>query len=148
MSTRLYPAWKAGSTQLRIFLPNFWMKLIKPTHSLLPNQVQFIVSSEMTKYDVAQYLEKIYKVPVVHVNLHNRIGKTESGKKTAYVTKQEDHKIAYVTMPTDYKFEFPDLFPTEKKDADMKQMQETKRNYEKRMNQSGERKGVPAWFTY
>lgn len=56
--------------------------------------------------------------------------------------------VVFFHQPTDYKFEFPDLFPTEKKDADMKQMQETKRNYEKRMNQSGERKGVPAWFTY
>ena len=52
------------------------MKLVKPSHTLLPNQVQFVVSSQMTKLDVKQYLEKIYNLPVIHVSTYNRMGKT------------------------------------------------------------------------
>ena len=50
--------------------------MLKPTHNLLPNQVQFLVSPQMTKFDVQQYLEKIYKVPVVNVAVYNHIGKS------------------------------------------------------------------------
>ena len=74
-----YPALRDGQ-QLRVFLPNFWMKLVKPTHTLLPNQVEFIVSPQMTRYDVKQYLEKIYNVPVVLVATHNKMGITASTK--------------------------------------------------------------------
>jgi large subunit ribosomal protein L23 len=52
------------------------MKLVKPSHNLLPNQVQFVVSSQMTKLDVKQYLEKIYNLPVVHVSTYNQMGTT------------------------------------------------------------------------
>lgn len=75
MSTRLYPLYQRGNPQLRVLLPNFWMKLIPPKHKLPPNTVQFIVSPEMTRFDVKQYLEKIYKVPVVDVRIANRLGK-------------------------------------------------------------------------
>jgi large subunit ribosomal protein L23 len=50
-----------------VFLPNFWLKLVRPKHKLPPNVVQFIVSIQMTKHDIRNYLEKIYKIPVVDV---------------------------------------------------------------------------------
>ena len=31
MSTRWYPIYQRGNPQLRVFLPNFWMKLVKPS---------------------------------------------------------------------------------------------------------------------
>ena len=31
MSSRWYPIYQRGNPQLRVFLPNFWMKLVKPT---------------------------------------------------------------------------------------------------------------------
>lgn len=62
-----YPLYQRGNPQLRIFLPNFWMKLLKPKQSQPRNMVQFMVSVEMTDHDVKNYLEKIYKVPVVDV---------------------------------------------------------------------------------
>lgn len=77
MSTRWYPIFKQGNPQLRIFLPNFWLKLINPSgHTQPENVVQFACSMEMTKYDVKNYLEKIYNIPVVEVR--TRIG---SGKQ-------------------------------------------------------------------
>lgn len=69
-----YPVFRGGRSNLRVFLPDFWMKLVKPEFDLLPNQVQFIVSPEMTRLDVKQYLEKIYKVPVVHVSTFINMG--------------------------------------------------------------------------
>ena len=60
-----YPLYRRGNPQLRIYLPNFWMKLLNPEKSYVrapPNCVTFEVSPAMTKLDVKNYLEKIYKV--------------------------------------------------------------------------------------
>ena len=82
MSSRWYPIYQKGNPQLRVFLPNFWMKMVKPDYNQygastpsnkvtvifkctklsLTLQAQFIVSSQMTKHDVKNYLEKIYQV--------------------------------------------------------------------------------------
>jgi large subunit ribosomal protein L23 len=43
------------------------MKLVKGKQKQLPNVATFQVSMEMTKHDVKNYLEKIYKIPVVDV---------------------------------------------------------------------------------
>lgn len=42
--------------------------MVKPDHKQPTNIVKFIVSTEMTDHDIKNYLEKIYNVPVVHVN--------------------------------------------------------------------------------
>ncbi len=76
-----YPLYRKGNPQLRVFLPNFWMKLVKVEHrSLQPHQVNFIVSSEMTSIDVKNYLEKIYKVPVMDVRTANYTGKVAASR--------------------------------------------------------------------
>lgn len=62
-----YPIYQRGNPQLRIFLPNFWMKLVHPDYKQPENIVKFIVSVEMTDHDIKNYLEKIYKVPVAKV---------------------------------------------------------------------------------
>lgn len=98
MSTRFYPIYQRGNPQLRIFLPNFWLKLIKPTHEQPPNVVQFSCSMEMTKYDVKNYLEKIYKIPVVDVRTRIDLGKTKRDHTVGYITKNDDMKLAYVTL--------------------------------------------------
>lgn len=98
MSTRWYPIYQRGCPQLRVFLPNFWLKLIKPTHNQPANVVQFACSMEMTKYDVQNYLEKIYNVPVVGVRMYIKMGPTQRDKVHGYVTKDEDTKMAYITL--------------------------------------------------
>uniref|UniRef100_A0A0K8RGS3 Large ribosomal subunit protein uL23m n=1 Tax=Ixodes ricinus TaxID=34613 RepID=A0A0K8RGS3_IXORI len=65
MSSRLYPQYVKGNPQLRIFLPNFWMKLVKHGKPQPPNTVKFVVPLQMTKYGVKNYLEKIYGRPSV-----------------------------------------------------------------------------------
>lgn len=98
MSTRWYPIYQRGGPQLRVFLPNFWMKVIRPTEVQPENVVTFSCSMEMTKYDVKNYLEKIYKIPVVDVRTRIATGETKKDQIYGYVTKAEDAKIAYVTL--------------------------------------------------
>jgi len=98
MSTRWYPIYQRGNPQLRVFLPNFWMKLIRPTEEQPPNVVTFSVSMEMTKYDVRSYLEKIYKLPVVDVRTRIALGETKKDQAYGYITKKDDVKLAYVTL--------------------------------------------------
>lgn len=98
MSTRLYPLYQRGNPQLRVFLPNFWMKLIRPTHSQPENVVQFACSMEMTVHDVKSYLEKIYNVPVVEVRTRIHMGETFKEPGKGYIMKKDDTKMAYVTL--------------------------------------------------
>jgi large subunit ribosomal protein L23 len=73
-----YLLYQRGNPQQRIFLPNFWLKLVRPEHKQPPNIVQFIVSLQMTKYDIRNYLEKIYKIPVVDIRTVVAMGRCNS----------------------------------------------------------------------
>ncbi|XP_044737339.1 probable 39S ribosomal protein L23, mitochondrial [Chrysoperla carnea] len=153
MSTRWYPLYQRGNPQLRVFLPNFWMKLIRPTHEQPPNVVQFACSMEMTKFDVKNYLEKIYNIEnIVDVRTRIALGKTKRDPRAGYVTKDEDTKIAYVVLPKTEIFKFPDLFPNESEDEErrkeeMKSLEVTKENHRKFLEKSKNRKGIPSWFS-
>ncbi|XP_030747214.1 probable 39S ribosomal protein L23, mitochondrial [Sitophilus oryzae] len=149
MSTRWYPIYQKGGPQLRVFLPNFWMKLIKPPHEQPPNIVQFACSMEMTKYDIKNYLEKIYNVDVVHVRTRIGLGKTKRDPGLGYVVKADDTKYAYVTLPKDQEFKFPDLFPkvsTVEEDYE-KTIKQTKDGFKDYLDKNKERPGMPGWFT-
>jgi len=116
MSTRWYPIYQKGNPQLRVFLPNFWMKMVKPNYnqykaSTPANKAQFIVSSAMTKHDVKNYLEKIYQVDVADVKTLNHMGKTfrneVANPRSTHILKEDDYKLAFVTLTKE--FEWPDL---------------------------------------
>lgn len=83
---------------MRIFLPNFWMKLVRSPPNQHPNIVQFHCSMEMTKYDVKNYLEKIYNIPVVDVKTRIAMGKFRKDVGKGYIVKDDDIKHAYVTL--------------------------------------------------
>lgn len=93
-----YPIYQRGNPQLRVFLPNFWMKLVRPPPRQLPNIAHFQCSMEMTKFDIRNYLEKIYNVPVVQVRTKICLGKFRRDIGKGYVTKDDDIKFAYVTL--------------------------------------------------
>ena len=61
MTTRLHRLWVPGAPQRRVFLPNFWMKLVRPEPPLKlpPNVVLFHVSPQMSHWDVKEYLQKV-----------------------------------------------------------------------------------------
>uniref|UniRef100_A0A0K8TQK2 Large ribosomal subunit protein uL23m n=1 Tax=Tabanus bromius TaxID=304241 RepID=A0A0K8TQK2_TABBR len=150
MSTRWYPLYQRGCPQLRIFLPNFWMKLVRPKHELPGNIVQFECSLEMTKHDIRNYLEKIYNVPVVDVRTRIGLGPTRRDPTYGYVVKDDDPKIAYVTLGGNETFKFPDLFPEKDKDKKIdeeKAMDESKRGFKKYLEKHKEKPGVPSWLS-
>ena len=103
-----YPIYARGNPQLRVFLPNFWMKMVKSKYQRLPpNQVVFQVSPEMTSLDVKNYLEKIYKVPVYGVSTRIQMGAVKPPGFTdqdnnMQLHKDEDIKWAYVTLVSTY----------------------------------------------
>ncbi|KDR17034.1 putative 39S ribosomal protein L23, mitochondrial, partial [Zootermopsis nevadensis] len=145
-----YPLYQVGNPQQRVFLPNFWLKLVRPSHKFPPNVVQFIVSIQMTKYDIRNYLEKIYKIPVVNVRTVVTMGKTEQDQLKGYVTKEDDFKVAFVTLPRGQEFHFPDIFPKDEKklDDDAKTLEETKKNYREFLDKSNQQPGIPGWYSF
>ncbi|XP_065209612.1 large ribosomal subunit protein uL23m [Planococcus citri] len=150
MSTRFYPIYQLGNPQLRVFLPNFWMKLVKPEEPQPPNVVQFITHTGMTNYDIRNYLEKIYNVRVVHVRSYLEDGKIRPAMKHGYLIKEDDFRRAYVTLPRDVKFEFPALESEKKKAEDIKEREQHFENM-KQMNRAfvktkKGRVGIPPWF--
>jgi len=153
MSTRWYPLYQRGNPQLRVFLPNFWMKLVKlDKFETAGNKIQFIVSKEMSKYDVKNYLEKIYNVPVVDVKTVNLIGKQYINRFTQKLAKEDDYKVAFVTLPPGENFEFPDLKIREKEDEKYEDSHEdvdkAKEEFKKsvKIDEEKFRPGVPTFF--
>ena len=157
MSSRWYPIYQRGNPQRRVFLPNFWMKLVKETNDIKtpPNHLKFIVSSEMTKMDVKQYLEKIYKIPVMDVFTKNFSGSTWQNMLKSNIThkhelyKEDDYKVAYVLMPKDHKFEFPDV--TTKPESEKEKEDKTENEFEMAKKQyikyaAGTKRGIPSFF--
>lgn len=150
MSTRFYPIYQLGNPQLRIFLPNFWMKLVKPEEPQPPNVVQFVTSTGMTNYDIRNYLEKIYNVRVIHVQSDLEDGKIRPAFKNGYLVKEDDFRRAYVTLPRGEKFEFPSLVSETIKADEVKERE----NHVKEMKKVNQmfvkarkgRFGIPPWF--
>jgi len=152
MSTRWYPRYVLGNPQLRIFLPDFWMIVQKPKVAIPANQIHFKVPVLMTKWDVKNYLEKIYKIPVVSVTTRVRCGDIKKAKGKQYLIKEDDYKTAIVDLPKDVTFEFPDLFPKDKTDqlskdlSDMEKEREFGELRERRKRYKNMRDNVPDWF--
>ncbi|MFH4973667.1 hypothetical protein AB6A40_000376 [Gnathostoma spinigerum] len=156
MATRTNRLWQPGNPQLRIFLPDFWMKVLETAkygrRRLPPNVVKFEVDPRMSRCDVRQYLEKIYGLPVrdVHVEVVQgeiqwQTPKDERYKKAMW--KNEDKKVAYVYMAKGFNFKYPDLF--EKDDEVIEhnriiEMQKKDVTNEKYVNR--DRQGIGSWF--
>lgn len=100
MSTRWYPIYKTGNPQLRVFMPNFWMKMVRNDQKPTPpsNVVTFQCSKEMTKHDIKNYLTKIYNIPVVDVRTEVRLGEFFRDQVKKYIKKKEDYRVAIVTL--------------------------------------------------
>ena len=160
--------YQKGNPQLRIFLPNFWLKIIKPVHKQPENVVQLHCSMEMTRLDVRNYLEKIYNVSPVHVRIRIGLGKTRICPKQHCVIKDDDKKIAYVVLvsgselttgkvtpltlqyslglqPVDQPFAYPELFPPTSEKSTEDRFEEYKSEY-KQYVKSNTMPGLPTWF--
>lgn len=103
----------------------------------------------MTKYDIKNYLEKIYQVPVVDVRTRITTGKFRKDLGKGYIIKDDDIKYAFVTLPKTMKFEFPDLFAGKisEEEEHMKSLDETKKGFRTYLNQNKDRPDIPSWFS-
>uniref|UniRef100_A0A2H8TPH9 Large ribosomal subunit protein uL23m n=1 Tax=Melanaphis sacchari TaxID=742174 RepID=A0A2H8TPH9_9HEMI len=154
MSTRWYPIYQRGNPQLRIFLPNFWMKLVRPEEKQPKNVVQFMVPTGMTNYDIENYLTKIYKIKVIKVesNIENGKLKRPIYNKYGPIVKEDDFRRAFVTMPKDQEFEFPNVCHTEefkkRTSEDEKSSKISQDMYKDYLKKQGNRPGLPGWFSF
>nr|CAH7714420.1 unnamed protein product [Callosobruchus chinensis] len=152
MSTRWYPLYQKGAPQLRVFLPNFWMKLVRPPVEQPSNVVQFECSMEMTQFDIRNYLEKIYNVKCVDVRTRIHMPKTRRDPGEGYVIKDHDIKYAYITLPKDQVFKFPDLFKDDEQMKEQEQehersLKEAKKGFQEYLEKNKERRNLPSWYS-
>lgn len=107
----------------------------------------------MTEYDVKNYLEKIYKIPVVNIKTTVQAGKFPVAKGAKFLTHEPDYRLCFVTLPQDWKFTHPDtdLFlkdgkapDSEEYERNMRQMDEVKK---KAQEKNEGREGIPSWFS-
>ncbi|KAK6170175.1 hypothetical protein SNE40_018635 [Patella caerulea] len=143
-----YPIYWKGDPQLRVFLPLFWMKLLKPKNKIPSDRVQFEVHPQMSTMDVKNYLEKIYKVPVTDVKFATHQGEPiEHPLRGSVVTREDDKKIAFVVLGEGQTFEFPGIF--DKPSDTGKQMEDYKvenRKMERANQKLWDKLSLPPWF--
>ncbi|KAK9952581.1 hypothetical protein ABG768_018411 [Culter alburnus] len=94
----LYPLYQLGNPQLRIFRPTFNLTLVRPGKEQPPDTVQFRIPMEMTKFDVRNYLEKIYSVPVAAVRTRIQYCSNKKRNHLNQRVKRPDYKVAYVQL--------------------------------------------------
>ncbi|XP_012986703.1 39S ribosomal protein L23, mitochondrial isoform X2 [Esox lucius] len=99
MASRLiYPLYQMGNPQLRIFRPPFFLTLVRPGKEQPPDVVQFRIPMVMTKFDVRNYVEKIYNVPVGAVRTRIQYGTNKKRNHLNQKVKRPDYKVAYVQL--------------------------------------------------
>lgn len=144
MSTRFYPRFVKGNPQLRIFLPDWKLIMIKPDERLPENVVTFKTDPRMTDWDIKNYLEKIYKVQVASVS--SRISAGDLKRVKDGLAKCEDYRIAHVSLPLGQKFKWPDLFAEEKNEEKLSDYQRTLKEVNKGRTLDPNVQDVPSWF--
>ncbi|XP_011491241.3 39S ribosomal protein L23, mitochondrial [Oryzias latipes] len=144
------PIYQLGNPQLRIFRPNWFLTLVRPGKEQPPDTAQFRVPMEMTKYDVKNYLEKIYNVPVGVVRTRIQFGSNKKRNHLNQKVKKPDYKVAYVQLAQGQTFTFPDVFPEKDQtpaEGSMEEMQNKFMEDEKQRQKLDPRRGgVTEWF--
>uniref|UniRef100_A0A6I8P2T1 Large ribosomal subunit protein uL23m n=1 Tax=Ornithorhynchus anatinus TaxID=9258 RepID=A0A6I8P2T1_ORNAN len=107
----LYPLYQRGNPQLRVFRTNFFVQLVRPGQEQPEDTVQFRIPMTMTRIDLRNYLQSIYKVPVATVRTRIQFGSNKKKDHKNRRVKQPDYKVAYVQLAHGQTFTFPDLFP-------------------------------------
>lgn len=104
----------------------------------------------MSDSDIRNYLEKIYKVPVMSIYTVAKDGAFKRAPGKPYLSKEEDYRTAYVQLPKDVRFEFPNLFPAEKDAQEdksfLRQTERMQESEQKIVEDSTSMKEVPSWF--
>ncbi|PVD28015.1 hypothetical protein C0Q70_10595 [Pomacea canaliculata] len=103
----------------------------------------------MSKIDIKNYLEKIYKIPVLNVRTKVMAGGDIKHPTRGHVmAKEDDYKVAFVQLGDGVTFEFPEIFkeiksPAEKQVAEIKQLNRADMENEQKY---WDKLSVPVWF--
>ncbi|KAM3919536.1 large ribosomal subunit protein uL23m isoform 3-T3 [Leptodactylus fuscus] len=146
----IYPLYQLGNPQLRVFRTNFFMTLVRPGKPQPPDTVQFRIPMEMTKFDVQNYLKKIYNVPVTTVRTRIQYGNNKKRNHLNQRVKVPDYKVAYIQLGQGQTFQFPDLFPEKDTSAESGSFEEVQEefmeNEKQRQMNDPRRGGLNDWF--
>ncbi|XP_028814506.1 large ribosomal subunit protein uL23m [Denticeps clupeoides] len=151
MAKRLiFPFYQLGNPQLRIFRPSWFLTLVRPGKEQPPDTVQFRIPMEMTKFDVRNYLQKIYNVPVAAVRTRIQYGTNKKRNHLNQRVKRPDFKVAYVQLGQEQTFQFPDIFPEKEgkpvEDSAEGLQQKFMEDERQRQKPDPRRGGVTEWF--
>jgi len=143
-----YPVYWKGNPQLRVYLPLFWMKMVKPEENFPHDSVLFEVHHQMTKYDVKNYLEKIYGVKVLSVTCTNERGEVRHHPKFGFDTHPDrDRRLAVVQLEGKG-FTFPEMFKG--KDTEetktTKELEKVQHDNKRLAQKQWSRMDLPPWF--
>ncbi|XP_068595616.1 large ribosomal subunit protein uL23m isoform X2 [Brachionichthys hirsutus] len=104
----------------------------------------------MTKYDVKNYLEKIYNVPVGVVRTRIQHGSNKKRNHLNQRVKKPDYKVAYIQLAQGQTFTFPDIFPEKDGTAAEGSIEDIRKKYSEDEKQKQKldprRGGVTDWF--
>mmetsp|Transcript_19719 Transcript_19719/g.19826 ORF Transcript_19719/g.19826 Transcript_19719/m.19826 type:complete len:94 (-) Transcript_19719:234-515(-) len=83
---------------VKVWFPNIYMRLMSVNTSKTPAQAVFHVPPKMTKFDIKEYLSKIYDIPVLKVSTAIFLGKWKRlyGKRKVISYKRRNVKKAFV----------------------------------------------------
>ncbi|KAL7673699.1 hypothetical protein ACOME3_008550 [Neoechinorhynchus agilis] len=141
--TPRYPLWQPNDPRHRLFLPQFWMRLMSGRHldnnPLPPFTLTMECHIEMTKSDIKQYLEKIYNIGVLDVNTEIVAGKENRNPRGGFAPPDNPRKFAYVQLREELNFQFPDIFAkkfSRSSERSLTQYAKTRNNAVEQMNQA------------
>lgn len=142
------PLWYPGNARTRLFLPQYWLRMVKHEKAMPKDFVKFECHWQMSSPDVKLYLEKLYQVSVLDVRIEIKRGEymPHPKRSKALSPPLDDRKYAYVQLK-DAEFEFPDIFAEKdpKKD-ELERMKGIKHLANKRKNDAADRIGFNSWF--
>ncbi|MES1904362.1 MAG: 54S ribosomal protein L23, mitochondrial [Paramarteilia canceri] len=92
----------------------------------------------MTKYDIKEYLEAIYGIPILKISTQIFRGnlRLQYGDQKKRDIQEPDYKIAWIQLPEGYSFKFPSI---------EEEIEEKLKNIEQE-RQDNDRKQSKNWF--
>merc|ERR1719354_645312 len=116
----VFPVNYEGAPQRRLYMPEWYVTMVKPDEKNLPkNYVKFHIPADMTKYDLKEYLDKVYGVKVMNIKL-TIVGYQKYKFPTPWIKGgykwefMDPYHEAHVYLPRGETFEYPDFLKSVK----------------------------------
>jgi len=109
-----FPLHYEGAPQRRLYMPEWYLTLVKPDEEMPKNYVRFHIPADMTKYDLKEYLSKIYDVKILSITLetvgYQKYAQPTPWKKEGFEWKLFDpYHVAHIYLANGETFEFPNF---------------------------------------